>query len=78
MKRKTKEQKRVILVDALADYFTVRQMQETVNAIDVALEDSYEWSKHSDPGDNRREQESKKLMHLMHLLINAKNKKGTT
>jgi hypothetical protein len=78
MKRKTAEQKRECLVSALADYFTVRQIQETVDALDVALDDSYEWSKHSDPGDNRREKESKKLRHLMNLLSNAKNKKGTT
>lgn len=60
------------LVAALAAHYSYEQLRAMEDAVDTAIDDSYEWSKYSDPDDNRRDEEGQSLSKLSYLLCDAR------
>jgi hypothetical protein len=56
---------------------SIKDLRMMQTALDTALEDSYEYSRHSDPGDKRREKEAEalnRLWRIVHLEIAVRAK----
>lgn len=60
------------LVAALAAHYSPDQLRAMTEAVETAIDDSYEWSKHSDPDDDRRDEEGQSLSKLSYLLFDAR------
>lgn len=59
---------------------TLKDLKKMQNALDTAIDDSWEWSKHSDDGGKRRHQEAESLCQLLRIVnleisIRKKNRK---
>jgi hypothetical protein len=50
---------------AVAEWLTEDEIRLLCEALETAVDDSYEWSKHSDEGDDRREHESGMLSRIL-------------
>jgi hypothetical protein len=75
-----KPTKFTIAAKAVAACYTKKELLAFEQALDTATEDSYEWSKQSDEGDDRREKEMESLdmmIHLFNMAMVYKNKKTT-
>jgi hypothetical protein len=66
-----KPTKFTLAAKAVAACYTKKQLLAFEQAIDTASEDSYEFSKQSDEGDDRREKEMESLDMLAHLFTMA-------
>jgi hypothetical protein len=61
------------LVESVAAYYSPSKIRGFLDALDTAMDDSYEWSKNSDEGDNRREVEGDNLGRLWRLFNDARD-----
>ena len=59
-------------VAAVSQHYTTYRIDKIMQALDTAIDDSYEWGKQSDEGDNRRAEESEDLSRLWFLFRDAK------
>jgi len=75
-----KPTKFTLAAKAVAACYTKKELEAFEQALDTAIDDSYEWSKQSDDGDDRREKEMDSLDMMTHLISMAllyKTKKTT-
>jgi hypothetical protein len=70
-----KPTKFTIAAKAVAACYTKEELESFDQAIDTAIDDSYEWSKDSDEGDDRREKEMEALDMIAHLISMARHHK---
>ena len=59
-------------VAAIAKHYRADHIDRIMQALDTAIDDSYEWGKQSDEGDNRRQKEAEDLSRLWFLFRDAK------
>jgi hypothetical protein len=75
-----KPTKFTLAAKAVAACYTKKELEAFEQALDTANDDSYEWSKQSDDGDDRREKEMDSLDMMTQLIVVAllyKTKKTT-
>jgi hypothetical protein len=75
-----KPTKFTIAAKAVAACYTKKELEAFEQALDTASDDSYEWSKQSDEGDDRRQKEMDSLDMMTQLIVVAllhKTKKTT-
>lgn len=75
--KKQRKTKFTAAAEAIAACYTKEELEGFEIAIDTAIDDSYEWGKQSDEGDDRREKESASLDMIAHLISTALNIKTT-
>jgi len=60
-----REAARIRAAQAVAEWLSESEIRLLCVALETAVDDSYEWSKHSDEGDDRREHESRMLNRIL-------------
>lgn len=73
MSKTTAEHRFKEAVDAVSRAYSPRRLQLFLDALQTALDDSEDWAKYSDPGDNRRSAEQRDLNSMYCLFVNARN-----
>lgn len=71
--KKQRKIKFTAAAEAVAACYTKKELEMIDIALDTALEDSYEWGKQSDEGDDSREKESNALDKIAFLISTALN-----
>jgi len=61
---------------AIAKHYRADHIDRILQALDTAIDDSYELGKQSDEGDNRRQREAEDLSRLWYLFHDAKATKS--